>query len=854
MKAIIAFARRYSRWLTVAVLLAVLTLGLLALHHLIREIHFRDVRAAFNAIQPIHIALSLGFTATSYLALTMYDYLALRVIGRPLPWRTAALASFTSYTLSHNLGLAWLTGGSARYRIYTSAGLDGPDIARVIAIASATFWLGVIAVAGFALLFHSGPISIGGFMLGEAGAHVGGIGVLGLAVAFILFCAFGPRAVSIFGWTIPVPPPKQAIAQFGISAIDLAAASAALFVLVPGADPAMLPAFILAYSLAIIIALLSHVPGGVGVFEAVVIAALPGDKATLFAALILYRLIYYLLPLAFGITLLAVNEGRNWHGPAARTLAGARAAFTGVAPMAMSAAAIAGGAILLLSGSLPAIPARLRMLGDIVPLPFIEASHIAASLVGTALLLLAPGLFRRLDGAFVATRALLIAGAIFSLFKGIDYEEALVCFGIAGLLQWTRPAFYRRTALTGQPLSPTWIVCVAAVLGLSLWAGFFAYKHVEYRDSLWWDFALHGDASRWLRTMLGVGVLLAGAALWRLFAPARAKPVAEATDPETISGILAGARHTDALLALTGDKRFLVSPSGSAFLMYQIKGSSWIVMADPVGARDEWPDLLWTIRAMADAAQGRLLLYQISAETLEIAIDLGLQIVKYGEEALVDLPGFSLEGGSRRSLRQTARRGERMGLSFAVVPAAELAAVLPQLKIVSDDWLAAKAQKEKQFSLGRFDPGYLAHFDAAIVRSGEAIVAFANLWATADKGELSVDLMRHSGAAPGGTMDFLFVELMLWGKAQGYERFSLGLAPLSGIEGRRLAPNWAKVASLLFKPRRALLRLQGPARLQGQVRPALGTPLHRRPARHRHAAGFGRSQCADRAVIFRLTA
>lgn len=798
MTGLIATVRRYKGPLGLIALLAVVALGFVALHHLIREIHLRDVRTAFHAIAPIHIALSLGFAAMSYLALTFYDVIALRIIGRPLPWPTAALASFTSYTLSHNLGLSWLTGGSARYRIYTSAGLDGADVARVIAIASATFWMGVTVIAGVALLLHDGPLATGGFALGETNAHIAGAAVLALAAGLVLLCRFGPRTLSLFDWTVPMPPPRQALAQIGISAIDLAAASAALFVLVPGADPAMLPAFMLAYALALIAALVSHVPGGVGVFEAVIIAVLPADKASLFAALILYRLIYYLLPLTLGIILLAVSEGRRWHGPGRRVLASARDTLHGLSPLAMSAAAFAGGAILLLSGSLPAIPARLRLLGDFVPLPFIEASHIAASLAGTALILLAPGLLRRLDGAFLATRALLIAGALFSLAKGIDYEEALLCFGLAALLQWTRPAFYRRTALTAQPLSPSWIACIAAVLGLSLWVGFFAYKHVEYRDSLWWQFALHGDASRWLRTMLGVGVLVAGAAVWRLFGPAAARGVGEPADPETIDRILATAARTDAQLARTGDKRFLLSAGGDAFLMYQIRGSSWLVMGDPVGPQEEWADLLWRLRAMADAAQGRLLLYQLSPQALEIAIELGLQIVKYGEEALVDLQQFSLEGGAMRSLRQAAGRAERGGLAFEVVPAAEVPALLPALQAVSDAWLDAKGQKEKQFSLGRFDPAYLARFDIAVVRKEGQIVAFANLWATAARGELSVDLMRHSKAAPSGTMDYLFVKLMLWGKAQGFERFSLGLAPLSGIEGRPLSPTWAKLAALIF--------------------------------------------------------
>src|SRR5262249_18090565 len=148
--------------------------------------------------------------------------------------------------------------------------------------------------------------------------------------------------------------------------------------------------------------------------------------------------------------------------------------------------------------------------------------HVAASLVGTGLLLLVPGLYRRLDGAFLATRTLLLAGAAFSLAKGIDYEEAIVCLTLAGLLQWTRGAFYRCTAFTQQPLTAGWIASVAVVIGTAAWAGLFAYRRIPYSDDLWWHFALHGDAPRFLRATLGIAVLLSGAAVWRLMSPAPA--------------------------------------------------------------------------------------------------------------------------------------------------------------------------------------------------------------------------------------------------------------------------------------------------------------------------------------------
>lgn len=791
---------RYRTPIGVLIVLALIGLGFAALEHLTQEVRFADVRAAMHALSPHRIVLALLATAGSYLALTFYDVLALRVIGRPLPWRTAALASFTSYTLSHNLGLALLTGGSARYRIYTAAGLDGPDVARVVAIASGTFWAGVVSVTGAALLLHHGPLDLVGLKLSATQVAVAGWSIAILAVASLAACALVRKPIRLLGFTIPLPTPTQLLLQIAIALIDIACASAALFVLIPGATPALLPAFILAYALGIVAAVVTHVPGGIGVFEAVVLAVVPAGRATLFAALIAYRVLYYLLPLALGIVVQAWHEGARQRRRSFRFLSGVRAVATGVAPLALSAATFTAGAMLLLSGSLPSVHGRMGDLAAILPLPMIEASSIAASLTGTGLLLLAPALYRRLDGAFVAARALLIAAALFSIGKGLDYEEATICLTVAALLQWTRSAFYRRTTLTGQPIGPGWIISVAVVIALTIWAGFFAYRHVPYSENLWWKFALHSDAPRFLRASLGVIVMLAGACIWRLMSPTTtARSVPSPVDAAGVRRILTEAKRTDAMLALTGDKRFLLSDAGDAFVMYQVHGASWIVMGDPVGPRDAWGELLWNLRDLADREQGRLLLYEVSSPVLDIAIGMGLNIVKYGEDAVVDLTTFTLDTPRLRALRKSERAVARKGATLHIVAASELGSVFDELESVSDEWLAAKAQREKGFSLGHFDRAYLGHFDVAVVTIDDRIVAFANLWLTASRNEASVDLMRHRIDAPPGTMDFLLVGLMLWAQAQGYARFSLGMAPLSGIEDRRLAPAWAKAAAFIFR-------------------------------------------------------
>jgi len=809
MSALFAWGRAHKRLVSIVAALVVAAAGFSALFGLLHSVRPHAIRQAFDALSGTQIVGALALTAASYLLLTLYDSFALHVLGRKLPWRTAALASFTSYTLSHNLGLALLTGGSARYRVYRAAGLGGGEIGSVIALASLAFWNGVILLAGIAAATSTQILPFFDWGLSLHWLHVAGLVTVTLCLIPLLLRHFGLRAIEIGGWRTPLPGPAMSASMTLVAALDLAAASAALYILLPAPDPAAYPLFFLGYALAIIAALISHVPGGLGVFEAVVIGVVPGDKAQLLAALLAYRVIYYLLPLLCAALLLAWHESRAWRAPAKELAAAGQSLLRELAPPLLAALVFAGGLILLLSGSTPAEAARMHDLKHFLPLPFVEASHLAASLAGTLLLFLAPGLLRRLDGAFVATRALLVAAILFSLAKGGDYEEALILTGIAAALQWSRAAFYRRTALIDAPLSTGWIAAALTAILASAFAGFFAYKHVAYSSSLWWQFSLRGDAPRFLRTLFGIAVLLAGLALWRLFAPSARSTRSSAVRFDQLQPALALADQTDAFLAYTGDKRFLLADEGDAFLMYRIEGANWIVMGDPVGNEARWSDLLWKLRERADAAQGRILLYQIGSRCLPHAIDLGLGIVKYGEEAQVELADFTLDGPQAKSLRHAQRRAVQDGAEFAIIAAADVSAHLDELRAVSDDWLAAKKQREKAFSLGSFDPAYMAHFPCAVVRIDGRIVAFANILATENRAEMSVDLMRHIAAIPYGVMDFLFIRLMQHAQAEGYRRFTLGIAPLSGIDGRKLASAWARGAAFVFRHGEPLYGFEG---------------------------------------------
>jgi phosphatidylglycerol lysyltransferase len=233
--------------------------------------------------------------------------------------------------------------------------------------------------------------------------------------------------------------------------------------------------------------------------------------------------------------------------------------------------------------------------------------------------------------------------------------------------------------------------------------------------------------------------------------------------------------------------------------MYGVEGRSRVAMGDPVGPANEQLELARRFRELCALYAAWPVFYEVSVRTLPIYVDMGLTLSKLGEEARVALGEFSLEGGNRKSLRQSVRRIEKEGCTFEIVECEGVAPLLPQLRAVSDEWLAHKSSAEKGFSLGRFDDAYLCRFPLAIVRREGRIIAFANLWLAAPGTELSVDLMRYVEAAPNGVMEYLFVQLMLWGKDHGYAWFNLGMAPLAGLEAGRHSRLWNQVGGMLFR-------------------------------------------------------
>jgi phosphatidylglycerol lysyltransferase len=784
-----------------ALAIVLAAVAIILLQHELRQYNYRVIARAVSAIPTRQILIALLATGASYTVLFWYDWMALRYVGRRLALHRTALASFIAYAFSQGLGVSVLTGASVRFRFWSAWGLNPTEIAQGVAFTTTTFWLGALTVGGLALLAGAPPAGIPLLAVPGLSKTLGAL-LLAPVVTYFVWTARARTAPAPSRLSFRAPPLGLALGQLSVASLDWALAAAALYALLPHDGGLTIARLLSAYLVAQVVGLLSHIPGGFGVFDTLMLVLLRPYAPTpvLAAALVAYRAVYYLVPLGAASIAFAAHELSVGHRAVARAVRVVGRVVAASAPAWLSGATFAAGLLLLASGSTPSVHSRLRWLDSILPLGIIELSHFTASVVGVVLLLIANGLRRRLDAAWHVAVALLTVGIAASLLKGGDWEEAISLGIVLAAIFPARRHFYRRAALLAEPLSLEWIVAILLAVAATTWLGFFSFKHVIYRGSLWWRFATTADAPRFLRATVGVAVSLAGYGLARLFRPSRAHTVRPSLDDiERASRIVQQSPTGDAFLSLLGDKTILFAPSGKGFLMYGVAGSVWVALGDPVADPKEARELAWRFCELADAHGARPAFYQVGAAELPMYVDMGMTLRKLGEEARVSLVDFSLDGGERKWLRRAQRDAERTELEFEIVNPPFTPALWAEMEAVSQAWLAGRRTREKGFSLGYFDPGYLRRFPQALIRRQGRLIAFANVWTTGGREELSVDLMRQVPDAPPGVMDYLFLKLMLWGASEGFEWFNLGMAPLSGFETRALAPLWSRIGGIVYR-------------------------------------------------------
>ena len=416
------------------------------IHHKLRLYHYHDIAAELRNMPARYVLAAIALTFLDYFILTGYDTLALFYIGHRLPYRKIAVASFVGYVFSHNATI--LGGSAARYRIYSGLGLSAGQVARLILFCSITFWLGFLALGGFTFVLHPQAIEHGTHLPFKTTWPIGVIFLILLAT-YLIVTAVRKKSVTIRGWDLAIPSPGLSLCQIALASIDWAVAGSVLYVLLSNIIQMDYPEFIEIFLLAQITGLVSSVPGGLGVFEGVMLLLLSevAPASSLIGSLLLYRVIYYLLPLGLASIILGLEEMSARKETLKRfgESIGKWAAM--LIPQVFAVGSMAAGAILLVSGALPAEGSRMDIIRDILPLSAVEISHFLGSVVGAGLIILARGLQRRLDAAYHLTIILFIAGIVFSLVKGFEYEEAIILSVMLAALIPCRSRFYRKASL-----------------------------------------------------------------------------------------------------------------------------------------------------------------------------------------------------------------------------------------------------------------------------------------------------------------------------------------------------------------------------------------------------------------------
>jgi phosphatidylglycerol lysyltransferase len=769
-------------------------------------IRWAEVARAAREIPAHRVGVAAVLTALNYATLTGYDFLALASVRRALPPARVALTSFVAFAIANTVGLAALSGASVRYRFYTRWGVTGDELARIVFSYSLTFWLGLLELAGASLVFGDFPLPARMAVV----TTLGWVVMLGPLV-FLVLAAVHPTAVRVRDLVLPIPSARLALAQLTLSSVEWSLAGAVLYVLLPSGSVPFLH-FLGAFLASTFLGLASHVPGGVGVFESLMVVLLeprlvPGE---LLPALMVFRVVYYFVPFAAGVAVLVTDELRQRRAAIARVgvvLGGITEELT---PRVLAVLTFLAGVVLLLSGATPAVPGRLAVLERLFPVGVVETSHFAGSVAGAALLVLSQGIARRLDVAYYLTSFTIAGGVLASLLKGVDFEEALLLSVVLIVLWRARPAFDRRAAFFETRFSPEWIGSILAAVAASIWLGLFSFRHVAYSNQLWWQFEFGAEASRYLRASVGAAMVLLIFGLARLMAPAAPEVVLpDESDLASAGAVIAGQQSTRPYLVYLRDKALVFNDDRTGFVMYGVQGRTWIALGDPVGPPEVIADLVRRFLERCDDFGGVPVFYGVTKAYLHHYADFGLTSVKLGEEARVDLRSFSLDGGRSSRLRQCVRRLDRERAAFRIVEPGGVPAILPDLRRVSDDWLLDKPGAEKGFSLGYFDERYLLRFPVAVIEQSGRIVAFSNLWRGPGRHELSVDLMRYTHGAPTDVMLGLLVHLLLWGQTQEYAWFTLGMAPLSGFERSPAASRWTRLGAFVYEHAEVVYGFQG---------------------------------------------
>jgi phosphatidylglycerol lysyltransferase len=576
-------------------------------------------------------------------------------------------------------------------------------------------------------------------------------------------------------------------------------------------QPIGLGTLVAGYAIGILFWIVSITPQGIGVVEGMMALTftslgIPGAVAATVA--LAFRGLTFWLPMLLGF--FAVQRIRTFGEPR-RTLTetwGVRFAAVLVALM---------GVINVISAVTPSLSDRMKVLEQFSPLEVQHGGHLTAALAGFALLLLARGLWRRKHVAWLLSLGVLGLSIVSHLIKGLDYEEAILAGGLILVLWLMRSHFHARSDRPSIRQGG-WVLVSASLFTLAYGvSGFFLLdRHYSVNFGFWAAlrqtvvmFTQFYDPGLNPVTHFGrffadsiytVGAVTLGYAGFMLLRPvfvhgpstqqerARAQEIVEAFGHSSLARFL-----------LFEDKRYFFTTGGSV-IGYALVGRTAVALGDPIGPTSDLVPSIEAFTSLCEHNDWLPVFYQTLPETLDQYKQAGFNALSIGEEGVVNLETFTLDGKEGKPMRAPVNKLTHAGYQFIVHQPPIEDALLEELRAISDEWLTMMHGSEKRFSLGWFDDDYIRNSPIGAVHAPEGwITAFANFVPEYQRNEITIDLMRRRHEIENGTMEFLFVSLFQWAKSQGYQGFNLGLSALSGVGEQSSDPAIERVMHWVYE-------------------------------------------------------
>lgn len=485
------------------------------------------------------------------------------------------------------------------------------------------------------------------------------------------------------------------------------------------------------------------------------------------------------------------------------------------------------GIVNLLSAVTPNLPKRTELLEQFIPFEIRASSHFLAAITGFILLTLAANLLRRKRVAWLLTVGLLILSITLHLLKGLDYEESLLAVILLVQLILMRRLF---TAQSDRPSIAQGIRVLIVALLFTLAYGTVGFFLLDKQYSVNFNlpealqqtvfmFFTLDNAGLQPTTRFGnffansiyfVGATTFIYALFMLLRPVLLGTTLEAERQQATKIVDQYGKSSLARLTLFDDKAYYFSPGGKSVISYVPKGRGAVALGDAIGPEEDRKNAIKGFKEFCVQNDWYPSFYQTLPSDLELYKSLGFKVIQIGQEAVVDLKNFTVEGKAGKNLRTAINRFTKLNYQVKFYQPPISSKLLKKLKIVSDEWLKMMQGSEKRFSVGWFDEDYLRDCEIAVVETNDGeISAFANIIPEYQLNEITIDLMRRKIEVENGTMDFLFISMFKYFKDKGYDSFNLGLSALSGVGENQEAPKLEKGLHYLYEHLNRFYNFQG---------------------------------------------